>query len=136
MGITDGHREIFVVDADGSNVRQLTHDRRAAVRPAWSPGGKSIALGSSRHASADRANEDEEIEVYVMDSDGSNVRRLTLSPGHDGHPAWSPDGRWIAFSSQRDGRYGIFVMRADGADVRRVTSSERFEGHPHWAPEP
>lgn len=133
-GITDGHREIFVVDADGSDVRRLTHDNRAAVRAAWSPDGKRIAFGSSRLASADRANEDEESDIYVMDSDGSNVRRLTFTPDHDGHPAWSSDGRWIAFSSQRDGRYGIFVMRANGSDLRRVTSSGTFEGHPNWAP--
>jgi Tol biopolymer transport system component len=67
-------------------------------------------------------------DVYIMNMDGSNVRRLTDAPGGDGSPTWSPDGRWIAFRSDRDTPPGapwlnteIYVMRPDGSQQTRLT---------------
>ena len=56
-----------------------------------------------------------------MNADGSGLRNLTRNPTLDSSPAWSPDGRKIAFVSRRDGRYGIYVMNADGSGQRRLT---------------
>ena len=66
------------------------------------------------------------------DSDGTNPRRLTSHPGRDLAPAWSPDGQWIVFMSDRDARpeFDVFRMRADGANVERLTS-----GATHWFPQ-
>ena len=65
-----------------------------------------------------RDGNDENIEIYVMDADGKNQRRLTNSPGYDFQPAWSPDGQKIAFTTERDWKAGlgweIYVMDADG----------------------
>lgn len=70
--------------------------------------------GSSKIAFASDRTGDQ--EIYVMDSDGSNVVQLTHSPGWDAMPAWSPDGNKIAFQSDRDGNREIYVMDADGSN--------------------
>jgi TolB protein len=75
----DGNYEIYVMNADGSGVRQVTTG--GGADPAWSPDGTKIAFESDR---------DGNFEIYVMNSDGSDLRRLTTSPGDDLHPAWRP----------------------------------------------
>jgi len=73
-------------------------------------------------------------EIYVMNSDGTGVTRLTDTSASDVEPAWSPDGSRIAFASSRDGHYGIFVMNADGTGVTRLTTSTTWHGdrRPAW----
>ncbi|RPJ07641.1 MAG: hypothetical protein EHM36_06570, partial [Deltaproteobacteria bacterium] len=117
----DGNADIFVMpfrpngpDASAQAVN-LTRHRAGDFNPAFSPDGKQIAFSSDRDGY--RAS-----EVYVMQADGSNVRRLTESPGWDGSPAWSQDGQWIYFYSQRDTGQGIYRMKADGSDQMRVAS--------------
>jgi hypothetical protein len=68
--------------------------------------------------------------------DGSDVRRLTDSPGLDEGPVWSPDGTKIAFCSARDGQQEIYVMNADGSDQRRLTSNPSRDESPDWQPLP
>ena len=74
----DGDFEVFVMDADGTNVRQLTNNDDSDNGMAWSPDGKQIAFGSDRY---------DDIEIFVMDADGTNVRQLT-QPGQ--HPSYKP----------------------------------------------
>jgi Tol biopolymer transport system component len=57
--------------------------------------------------------QDGDPELYVMNADGSKVQRITRRPGYDSHPAWSRDGKEIAFQSNRDGDYEIYVIRID-----------------------
>ncbi len=77
----DGNPEIYVMDADGSNVTRLTNDPADDGFPTWSPDGSRIAFFSDRDGNP---------EIYVMDADGSNVTRLTNHPALDAVPAWSP----------------------------------------------
>jgi len=70
-------------------------------------------------------------EIYLMDSDGSNLVNLTQNPARDYDPAWSPDGRQIAFVSDRSGEFGVYVMDADGSDVRFIVPGEG----PAWSPD-
>jgi Periplasmic component of the Tol biopolymer transport system len=98
--------------------------REDAEDPAWSPDGRRIAFQSKR---------DGNLEIYVINLDGTGLSRLTDHPAADGRPAWSPDGQWIAFESDRDGKLDIYIMRADGSDVRRITSNAGKNGWPSWA---
>ena len=73
-------------------------------------------------------------EIYSMNPDGSGVSRLTNSGGHDVAPAWSPDGKRIAFVSLRQDSFGeIYVMNADGSGVRRLTESGGIDTSPTWS---
>ena len=92
------------MDADGSNLRRLTHSSGNDLLPDWSPDGTQIAFMSDR---------DGDWDIFVMDADGSNLRRLTNNSGNDLFPNWSPDGRKIVFESDRDGDWDnqdIYVM--------------------------
>jgi TolB protein len=70
------------------------------------------------------SKEDGNFEIYAINADGSNKVRLTTNPSSDGLPVWSPDGKWIAFRSDRGGAWAIYVMRADGSDVRKVVDAK------------
>ncbi len=70
-----------------------------------------------------------------MNRDGTGQHRLTRSRGLDGFPEWSPDGRKIAFESNRAGGFDLYVMNANGSRVRRVAASPAFDGIPSWSPD-
>jgi TolB protein len=94
--------------------------------PAWSPDGTRIAFTSNRDGNP---------ELYVMNRDGSNLRRVTNHPAIDTTPTWSPTGAQIAFTSDRTGAPQIYVMGADGLNVRRI-STDSFCDRPTWSPAP
>ena len=118
--------EIFVVNADGSDLHQLTATDEPEINPAWSPDGSRLAFASSTSQLAP-------LDIYVMNADGSDRRRLT-NGGENFSPDWSPDGTRIAFVSRRDGNAEIYVMNADGSRQERITDNPAFDGDPHWRP--
>jgi TolB protein len=132
----DSSRTIFSIPrAPGqqiASVNILGQDRKHLTQtginnwPAFSPDGRQIVFGSSR---------DGDFEIYVMNADGSAVRRLTRSPGLDVRPAWSPDGKRIAFTSNRDGNYEIYVMDADGSRLHRITNHPDRDDYAAWHPD-
>ena len=132
-----GEEEVYVMDADGSNVRRLTHtpgEGTSSWSADWSPDGKQIVFQSNRDGSPEGWDG---YDLYVMDANGSNVRRLTREHGFDAAPAWSPDGRTIAFMSSRDdkSRSEIYVMTVDGSKAWRLTHDKRQAGRPAWSPD-
>jgi Tol biopolymer transport system component len=106
--------------------------------PVWSPRGDLIVFVRKYEG---------DYEIFSIRPDGKDLRRLTRSPGNEGHLAWSPDGEWILFSSSRMGfkdealytdspqPYGeIFVMRYDGTQVQQLTDNQWEEATPAWRP--
>ncbi len=99
--------------------------------PTWSPDGSRIAFASLGTG---------ELGLYVVNADGTGLRRLTADPEPATHrdyaPAWSPNGERIAFASDRDGTMQIWTMRADGTDLRQVTAGATTRGYePSWSPD-
>ncbi|HAI09854.1 MAG TPA: hypothetical protein DCM17_11045, partial [Dehalococcoidia bacterium] len=145
----DCNHEIYTMNVDGSGQTRLTNDPSEDDTPAWSPDGKQIAFTSGRDGSR------EESEVYVMDADGSKIAyhskpllfaiflmnatgsdpvNLTdVRTSTDVHPAWSPDGAKIAFTSTRDGNSEIYVMNADGTGVVNLTNHPETDFFPSWS---
>jgi 7,8-dihydropterin-6-yl-methyl-4-(beta-D-ribofuranosyl)aminobenzene 5'-phosphate synthase len=129
----DGDSEIYLVDADGSSLKQLTTNQGEDWWPVWSPagapGGEQIAFMSDR---------DGDMEIYVMNTNGGNVRQLTYNEVDDSGPAWSPDGTRIAFASNRDTGLpfdsDIYIMNADGSDPQRITEKAGMEWGIDWRP--
>jgi TolB protein len=72
--------------------------------------------------------------LWIINVDGSGRIRLTTN-GNDSSPAWSPDGKKIAFGSNRDGNWEIYVMNADGTNITRLTSLPTSDGIPVWSPD-
>jgi TolB protein len=138
----EGETEIFVMNADGSRLRQVTVNVYDDEAPAWSPDGRKIVF----QRDLDPVIGQNDYEIFTMKADGTRERQLTSSPGLDLEPAWSPDGRTIAFSSERDPAnefMDIFAMRPNGSNVRQLTFSAVDAQHPsgfdnehaNWSPD-
>jgi len=135
----DAHLVVYSV-ADGKTTNLTQPGSHYDNFPAW----------SSKDSIAFTSNRDGDFEIYTIKPDGTGLRRLTTSPGVDGHSIWSPDGDWIMFSSARLGfkderplleripqPYGeLFVMRADGSQLRQLTDNQWEDATPAWMPEP
>ena len=121
-----GARDIYVADADGANLTQLTSCNCLDESPTWSPDGTQIAFV--------RRYWDSYWDIYVVDADGGNLKQMTAT-GTNLHPAWSPDGTRIAFVSYRFSQYDIYVADADSGNTHRLTEHPADELNPAWSPD-
>lgn len=117
---------LCVVGASGSEVRQLTRSDAANERsPRWSPGGRTIAFVSDREGNDD---------VWLVQADGSGLRRLTSGSGAKGDPRWSPDGRRILHTRTRACEIDLWATSVeDGTSEPLVTGGSNTA--PRWSPD-
>jgi eukaryotic-like serine/threonine-protein kinase len=106
-----GQPDIWVMDADGSNQRQLTHDGVRSVRPQVSPDGRQIIYACAREG---RTN------IWQMDADGTNPKQLTDGKSNS-HPHFSPDGKWVVYVSQDYGNATVWRMPLGGGQPVRLS---------------
>lgn len=138
--------DIFLAEADGSNLKKLTDNPKYDAEPIISSDGKQIVFGSQREG---------DFDIYIMNSDGSNVRRLTDTVGYDGGPWFSPDAKkivWRAWYPETDEEKAqwkdamekdyiiavpldIWVMDADGSNKKRLTNNRATNWAPSWHPD-
>jgi TolB protein len=130
--VGDTDRGIFTQNADGGGLTTL-FDVAGAYdsAPAWSPDGTRIAFESD--ADVDGANPGRDMEVWVMNADGSAPTQLTHNTAHDEGPAWSPDGRYLVYTSGPDNTHGdIHVMTASGQEISQLTTYPKADESPDW----
>ena len=114
--VRSGTRELWVVNRDGTNARQLTaFNGRRGGTAAWSPDGKWIAYD---------LRDDGPGDIYVIATEGGAPRRLTTHLLDDVLPSWSHDGRWIYFGSRRTGDFQIWKVSPQGGEALQVTTQE------------
>lgn len=121
MSLGTGSADIYKINLQGDIELRLTKGPAGAinVEPSLSPDGSKIAFSSERGGRP---------MIYVMDADGTNVKRLTFKGIYNSSPSWSPDGKKIAFAGQNDTNFDIYVMDADGSNIRKLTSAQKVSG--------
>lgn len=129
----DGEIDIYVMNADGSDIRRLTDAPGRDFEPDWSPDGQTIVFSSDR-------DDPDNAQLYLMAADGSNQRRLPSPLADDQVGArWSPDGQWILFHSNPlvDAlpRFDVFKVRPDGSDLTQLTDVPGNSFMADWSPD-
>lgn len=123
---SENDSDIYVTNANGTKVHEVTFSNAFDGDPAWGRSGK-IAFESMRTGNSD---------IWTVSPSGSGEKNLTAnSTAFDGDPSWSPDGTKIVFTSQRDsGDREVYVMNADGSNQTRLTTSPGFDENPVFSP--
>jgi TolB protein len=127
-----GRSEIFLLPAGGGIPRDLTGalSKERKFSPAWSPDGRTLAYVESKEPA---------LNVWLIDTDGTNPRKVTDNAFVNAFPSWSPDGRQFAFVSSREGsrmdraRGDIYLMDVDGSQARNLTRTPDEENYPAWS---
>jgi Tol biopolymer transport system component len=128
-----GDPELFLMDADGGNVKQLTHSPGYDGGPFFSPDGKSIVWRTDR-------KQKDLLQIHVADLVGDklvNEKALTEDQNVNWAPYWHPDGQHIVYTTSMHGHqnYEIYLMRRDGSHKTRITFTEGFDGLPAISPD-
>jgi Tol biopolymer transport system component len=130
--LSNGFDHVYVMNANGTGVTELTSDPYDDVTPQWSPDGKEITFQRSENGFA----------VYTMNADGSQIQRLSPTPGRDLLPSWSPNGQTIIFTRiitppSNPNAFpvtSLMVMNADGWNPQTIYSDGSFAMEPHYSP--
>ena len=125
--------DLYVVNTDGSGLRRLTDAPAMEEHPTWSPDGRRIAYG--QYEDSGSGNDPTTASIWVMDADGSHKMRLTKGAVHGSWPAWSPDGKLIAFALASPKGDLVRVIKPDGSGLQTVGKLSAF-GNVNWSEEP
>lgn len=131
--------ELFVGDADGGNATQVTYLNKASFAPFFFPGSKRILFSSNYGDAKGR-----EFDIWAINTNGTGLERITTTPGFDGFPMFSPDGKTLAFASNRATAPGqndtnVFLARWEGAPenlVTEETGADRMQKDIAWLADP
>jgi TolB protein len=169
VGNASGHKEIYIADYDGYNVKQITFDKSIALFPRWSPQGdklfynsfkegqgsmlymRDMASGKTTKVSGRKGlntgaafpphqrylaltlSEGDNMDIYAIDFAGNIVKRLTSVWGINVSPTFSPDGARMAYVSNRSGSPQIYVQTVDDGREERLTFEGRYNTSPSWS---
>ena len=126
IGTRTGHKEVYVCDTDGANLRQLTSDANISVGPALSPDGHRLAYTGYKSGYAD---------IYMVNLATGARDRIIKFPGTNTGPAFSPDGSRLAMSCSRDGNPELYTADINGGSAHRLTHTPSVESSPTWSPD-
>ena len=118
--------DIYIVNFDGTQLRNLTNSLEDEIQMTWSPDGRKIAFSVDLNGNR---------EIFVMDVDGIDRTNLTNHPAEDYRPVWSFGGQKIAFDSDRDGNREIYIMNTDGSAQTRLTADPGDDRWAAWSPD-
>jgi TolB protein len=123
----DGQWDLFLIDADTGEARNLTADKAVDSEPAWSPDGRRIAFVSDRAGVTN---------LFVTDPRAEKVTAITDVKWPCSQPRWSPDGKHLAFVANKAGIEQVFVVDADGKNLKQLTNHPTFRSsQPVWSPD-
>jgi TolB protein len=117
-----GSPQIYVRTLESGREERLTFQGNYNQSPSW----------SSLDRIAFSSYEEGRYNIYTMDSNGRNLKKLTQDQGDSEDPCWSPDGRYIVFSSNRTGEYHLYIMNENGQNQRRITFMKGVQRYPSW----
>jgi len=118
-----GSPQIYIRDLVKGDEARLTFEGKYNTSPKWSRLDQITFSGIN----------DGQFDIFTINPDGSNLRRLTDNQGKNEDPCWSPDGRYIMFSSNRSGGYHLYIMNATGQNQRRITFLKGEQSSPSWS---
>ena len=142
----DEHFDVYSYDRESGKYTNLTKTEGYDAEGSWSPDGKLVAFTSNRLAYSAELTEEEQKnfkvdeaylnDIYLMNADGSNVRRLTSAPGYDGGPFFSPDGKRICWRrfTPNGALAEIWTMNVDGSDKKKLTNLRAMSWAPYYHP--
>ena len=149
--LKDGDLDIYVMNIDGSGLKQLTHQLGYDGGPWWSPDGKRIVyranhpqtaaeIATYRDLLAQRLVRPNKMDLWIMNADGSGQRQITHLGAASFGPSWTADGRNIIFSSNHHtdpklGNFDLFLVNPDGSRLEQVTTAPTFDGFPMFSPD-
>ena len=135
----------YIMNIDGSDMHRVSDGLGRTTCGYFYAGGTRILYSSTEHVSPACPPPPDyslgyvwpipDFDIYTSKLDGTDLQRLTDSPGYDAEATLSPDGSTIVFTSTRDGDLDIYAMKVDGSDVRRLTNTVGYDGGPFFSPD-
>jgi TolB protein len=120
-----GYPQLYIMNLDGGNMRRLTTPG-FCDSPCWSPRGDKIAFSQ-------RVDDQYGYEIFMYDLNTLKTIRLTFNPGNDENPSFSPDGRFVVFTSTKFGKKELNVMAIDGSGLRKIAEMPGSSTTPAWS---